>query len=239
MQEVCLLYRALMASVVKDAWSGEPSNTRTQAPGETRRASTAGGGGVWWREGRQNSAGRPSAAVRPESGHAGKRGHAGGAGAHSRRLGPASSGDHLPTSWPPTLRGSQSQRPSAGPPSTRSSTRAPSPSARVLDLVEGGPESGGAVVRSRELWPETEPWCAHQTFLSLPSHQLRALETCPLGQFPCLPGAGTLFSGTQRPPPPAGGTQSEAHPPPPRPAQGHVATLSALTTGVTSGCCPG
>ena len=44
MQEVCRLYRALMASVVKDAWSGEPSNTRTQAPGETRRASTAGGG---------------------------------------------------------------------------------------------------------------------------------------------------------------------------------------------------
>lgn len=45
MQAVCLLSWAFMANVLKDAWSGEPSGTRTQAPGEKRRASRGGGGG--------------------------------------------------------------------------------------------------------------------------------------------------------------------------------------------------
>ena len=42
-------------------------------------------------------------------------------------------------------------------------------------------------VRSRELWPETERWCTHRTFLSLPSHQLRALETRPPRPVPLPP----------------------------------------------------
>ena len=106
MQEVCLLSWAFMANVLKDAWSGEPSGTRTQAPGEKWRASPGFTGGGPGRT-QLLQGGFLLLSDLHQDIH-GNGGHAGGAGAHGCRLGPASSGDHLLTSWSSTLRGSQS-----------------------------------------------------------------------------------------------------------------------------------
>lgn len=105
MQEVCLLSWAFMANVLKNAWSGEPSGTRTQALGEKRRASpgfTGGGpgrtqllqGGFLLLSDLHQDIQGNTVAMQEGQGHT--------------AAGWASSGDHLATSWSPTLRGSQS-----------------------------------------------------------------------------------------------------------------------------------